>query len=905
MQFDILARLPENILVRNHYTYYVNPSKTCLWITELGRADQLIIWPVTPTHGCAEYGIAEPLIQSPSFTNRSTMSGWTLPLSSSPAAPSTPGSNRRHTGTLESSSKFFASNPSTTPAGPPPSSVGSFTPADPPPSSIFGSSQLGSGKTLFKSKSAAGANTGSRRSVDTSSKKIDAKQLDRFLNNSSQFDLGSSRGATVQHTFGVPSSSPPSAPTIDGPEQYEDEEDEEESYDEEEDDDNDGVLEEGTMELDPKATDRSFAPGSTMAFLPNGSVAGGAAPGFGSSIMDGTPRGIKRSRGGAVLPYPSPRKGRKQATQESAIPSIAKNIATQLGVAKLEEPDDFILQTEDILQQDLYSTEILGEAHENALGAGLPNVSERLISIWQSQRDRDLADVLPEEDDILGIGPGENTPSMHKAVFLGSLLLQLRHPPTAKGKQALAVTRLGRSSTYTSNSHPSQALSNPTALPKVLLEWLDRNHNPYQSAILELQTYHPSPPAHIHFWEIVLTLSLRGKLADVVRIFKRSDFQHARTARDDGHGSEGYHGLQVRNIERVINRAIQVLELCPAIQDDDWNVTGNEWILFRKRIGHAMNDLATFAEGRDRDLDLEEPAFEASNFGLRSTTMGLSQSARKAESKVPWTIYQNLKSMYAILLGGTTEILAFSQDWVEATVCLTAWWDGNDDEEVVVGSLALTRRSLRHSQSRAERLVDVNANPAYLQRLSYNLALVTDDTDQNPFQISPINPVEVGLASVFEGNVEGVIGLLRGWSLTVASAVVEVASSGGWFESSAGNGVMNGFDESDLMVLSSYGQREQPMTRDSILMEYAKALSEKGTVQGRQSGKAHEGWELSIPLLTRLDDEDMATKRVGEILDRVPLESDARMDKILRICQRFGMAREARSITEVCQHHFH
>src|ERR1700694_5959509 len=65
------------------------------------------------------------------------MSGVQVPLSSSP--PSTPG--RSSTAGARQYS-FGASNPSTTPAGPPPSSAGSFTPAGPPPSSVFGSSRF-------------------------------------------------------------------------------------------------------------------------------------------------------------------------------------------------------------------------------------------------------------------------------------------------------------------------------------------------------------------------------------------------------------------------------------------------------------------------------------------------------------------------------------------------------------------------------------------------------------------------------------------------------------------------------------------------------------------------------------------------------------------------------------------
>ncbi len=824
------------------------------------------------------------------------MSGWTVPLSSSPVAPSTPGSDKRQTNFF---SNGYASNPSTTPAGHPPSSVGSFTPADPPPSSIFGSSQLGSGKTLFKKKPSLAANTGSRRSVNSApSHSIDQSKLARYLDKSGRFDLGGSNGPPSRNTFGVPSSSPLSrlADDIDQDEEYETD-----SLDEDED------VEGSEVEDGMSADEILPEPGSITKPLPNGSFANGDSLNLGSSILDGTPRGMKRSRGGVMIPYAPPRSAKKHAKpmQNSAVPSIAKTLATRMGIAKLSETDDFITKTEDILQEELYGTENSDNAPEQALKAALPNASETLSQFWWSYRDHDIANAPPMQDVTIGIGPAESEPALHKSIFLAALILQLRHPPTAKGKQALAVTRLNRSSTFSKSLQDSPLPPNPTAFPKVLIDWMEKEHNAYQSTIIEIRSLHPNPTAHSNYWDIIHVCTVRGKLDETLRILRRSNFHHARTAREDGQGDEGYNGMQVKNIERVVNRAIQVLELCPALQDDDWNVTGNEWIIFRKRVQQAMEDLATFAEARDRDLDSTQSTIEPSNFGLLSTTMSLTQSTRRAESRVPWTVYQKLKIMYGILLGEATEILSSAQDWVEATVGLTIWWNGDDDEDIAVSSLAQTRRSLRSSQSRGPRLVDVNANPAYLRRLAYAFAWSTDDTDDDLFQINSMNPVEVGLASIFEGNVAGVIGLLRGWSLPVVSAVAEIASAGGWFETSVGNNLMDlDLDENDRSLLNGHGIKGPPMTRDTILMEYANALSKKMEIQRSHGKAAYEGWELSITLLARLDDDSVAQKKVGELLDRLDLDSDSRINKILETCQDFNMVKEARSITEVSSHTF-
>jgi len=728
---------------------------------------------------------------------------------------------------------------------------------------------------------------------------IDGKKLARFLDKSGDFDFGSRNGITTKNTFGVSSSSPPAERASDGEE--DDYDDDPEVYEYfEEDDDVEASEEEGTMDLKPGGNDHSLDPYSSISSVPNGSLAKGKSVAFGSSIMDTTPLGIKRSRGGFGISN-TPHRGAKSSSkpkQESAIPTIAKSMATQHGTAELEESDDFIVRIEDILQQDLYSTEILGEAHEQALNAGLSNASERLGNFWRSSSDHDLARFASEQDTVKGIGPGGHAAPVHKATFLGALSIQLHHPPAAKGKQALAVARLSRSSTNSRTPPQIQTPPNPAAIPKVLIDWMNKCHDPYESFNIDVQRFHPNPTAHVNYWDILFSMTLRGKFADVIQLLKRSNFHHARTAREDGKDNDGYSGGQVKNIERVVNRAIQVLEHCPTLQDDDWNVTGNAWVMFRKRVEQETNDLATFAEGRDRDMDPAESTFEASNFGLRGTTMGLSQSTRKAESRVPWTIYQNLKAIYGVLLGGTTEILAMAHDWVEATVGLTVWWTGDEDEDMAVGSVALTRRSLR--QSRGASLVDVNPIAAYLRRLTFAFERINDEgSDEEEFSVNTLDPVEVGLASIFEGNVEGVMGLLRMWSLPVASAVAEIASAGGWYESPIGADVMNGLDQSDLMMMSGYEQRTQPLTRDAILTDYAEALSTRDTIQDMRAGAGREGWELSMAVLARLNDDRLATKKVSELLDQLASDSDARMDKILRTCEQFGIPRLAHKKTEV------
>lgn len=620
---------------------------------------------------------------------------------------------------------------------------------------------------------------------------------------------------------------------------------------------------------------------------------------YASSAVNGTPRGVKRSRGGAAISY-SPLRSvvrQRDPRNDSPIPTIAKDMATQLGVARLVEPDDLIVKSEKIVNQ-LYHPEE-GLEQEPDYEALLSAASQELSKVWQESRDQDQKNTPPEPNDLIGIGPEDSAPDYHKASFFGALLLQLHHPPTAKGMQAFAVSKFGRSSNLGQSLGPSRSQYRPTAPPKVLLDWLNERHNPYADSAATLKSHLPDPTAHMNYWDIIYSSMLRGKISDVISILKRSNFQKARTAREDGQGDGGYHDMTLKNIKRVIDRAVQVLEMCPALQDDDWNIAGNEWLLFRKRIDRAVADLTTFAEGRNKDAEPSGPTFEASNFGIKSPSLALSQSARRAESQVPWTIYQNLKAMYGIILGGDTEVVASAQDWVEATIGLAVWWNGDEDEEIAVGSLALTRRSLRRSQSRGSRFVDINPTEAYLQRLAHAFEGVTDDEEGDLFQINTINPVEVGLASIFQGNVEGVFGLLRCMSLPVASAVVEVACLGNWYHSAPSTGLMDDFDESDLLVLSSHGQQQKPVTRDGLLIEYAEALVEREQVKDSASPTPTEGWELSMELLARLQDARKADKKVSDLIKRLPLDSDHKVDKVLQHCHAFEMHEEAHRVAEV------
>ena len=788
--------------------------------------------------------------------------GFTVPFSSSP--PSTPGTGRSRQRESYSYSTF-PDHPSTTPAGPPPlSSSKSFTPAGPPPSSVFGSSGLVANTSLFKA----------------GSQQYPAYPTSRANGKNSPLRFS----APITQSYKVPLNDAGSQSEPEEPMEEDDEDPFENEYERSEDE---------VMGVDPSrgryGTTSARPPANGFdASLPYNDWAV-----HGQSIQAPMSIGARSLGGRSTIARGSQRhEAQPVKRKESAIPMIARDMAKRLGRAQLEEADNLILGTEKQIEE-IYVWCLDTVEKERKLEAALTAVPEALCRLWQSCCRKTKEPSSYAQETTVGIGPDDNEPPLHKATFISNLLLNLHHPPRARGRQAFGLSRSGRG--LAESSLVPAGASRSEAYPKILLDWLEEHHNPYQPAISGLKSYQPDPTSHADFWDILFTATLRGQLSEVIRVLKDADFKYARTAREDEKSGDGYRGVQLENVNRVINRAIQVLELCPGQRDADWHIADTDWTIYRSRVNQALDDLRTFAEGRDRDREMADSTLRAENFGLTSTSTALSRSARKAESKVPWTIYQNLKTLYHLILGKEDELISFAQDWVEATVYLAIWWDGTD-EEVGFTSQSAYRQSLRRSQTQLTRAVDTNPGAAYRRRLENALGRVTGESS---FQIDTNNPIEVGIASIFDNDIESVLGLLRAWSLPITAAVVELGTKALWYESPPGDGAVDGFNESDLMVLS-YAQPEKGISRDSVLVSYAESLFDRGSMKDFDTRDTKEGWQLSLQVLNRLDDQGLCTRRTASLLGAIPVESDERADKLISLCRSYGLGKEARDIAEVC-----
>jgi hypothetical protein len=597
-----------------------------------------------------------------------------------------------------------------------------------------------------------------------------------------------------------------------------------------------------------------------------------------SNIFPRSTQSAKKSRFQASMRKPNhapkrsqlPRKGK-----DSVIPSIARDLTSRSEIASLHEPDQMILETEDLVL---------------ALGAGLETsttteaadalISARtsdLLRLWRLRSESTLT-----HGDISSIGPGDSASALEKAYFLSSLLLPLHHPPS---QQTQSASNFRFSTTRSMSLVPSSS-SKPIPIPQFLIEWLDKHHATYKDLLRSVRSESPNCTSHDMFWDAVQTLVLRGKLQDVIQLFAAADFKYAVTALDDGEEEPGYTGARLQTVQGIIYRARQVLDGCPGLRQGDWQVDGSEWDLYRKRVSNELEHLTQLYEGRANGEE-DDDSFKAENFGIQKGAHSLLRSTHRRQGNVPETIYHSLSIMYSILLGSAVEIIAQSMDWLEATAALTIWWDGDDDDTIATWSL-----NVSHSQQLDHPTVK---ETPYLSRLSASFLCVTDPDDKDSFQINTMSELEVGLASVLQGNIEGVLSVLRTYSLCITCALAEVSTMGGWFPI-GDSSQPAGLDQEDLMVLS-YGVDSVAIKKNDIIITYAEALFEREELHGNDD-TVIEGWEMSITLACRINDDELAHNTASQFLDRIPLTSQERMEKLVTLCSDLAFEDEARTICE-------
>ncbi|KAK3685061.1 hypothetical protein B0T22DRAFT_208891 [Podospora appendiculata] len=765
----------------------------------------------------------------------------------------------------------FADNPSTTPAGPPPpSSAGSFTPIGAPSDSFLGSSIMrgmtnpkppnlqpssnpstGAPKNMFPSQQKR--NTPLGRSVRGGAATRQPSRLSRLVatadDDDDDNDDNDVEGAAEAGTR--PANNRPG--TFSMP--FDD------SYDEGDDDDED---------LHHSGRNTAAAPfgsddGDMWLDMPEGMGTprrgGDHEIGDESDLMMlATPAVTERVRREAedIFRASSMQSGLRRRQHKFA--ALAKDVYTQMGTAPIVEPPQLILSTEAIINR-LYDEGVGEEDDEEKLEDTLATASGKVAQLWQG-----YANKMPqsEEEHAAEIGPAPTASPFEKATYLATLALQAHH-----------------------SRYDDGGYDKAEPLPETLFQWMDVHHNIYNNQVEEILRHRPSPACHALFWQALFIALLRGKVGDAAKMLKQAGWGHVRRSQ---RGDYAYIDRALENVQRAAEDTVALLESCPGAENN-WEIFSSDWTLFRVRAQGALEHLRRFAEGKDDNLG--DSTF-ATSTRSRQSMAGL---ARRAESQVPWDIYENLNVIFDIVLGSKDAIMEAAQDWCEASIGLFGWWDERKGEK--------SRTGLGLSRSQTLAVASHNTElETYLDRLARAFHAAVD----SDFSFNPHNPVEVGMACIFEDNTKAVVGILRGWSLPIASAVAEIASLGKWLPAHQSTGAF-GIDDLDMDDLEVLGMDpgapdEIDGIKDSTLVQYAQSLADLEDFSGvrDKSGAEHDGWELAIHVLGRMDSpqrsEEMVGMLVRHLIEGLHADSEAAVNKIWALLNELGMIPYAEETAE-------
>ncbi|KAL5443755.1 hypothetical protein PMIN06_008591 [Paraphaeosphaeria minitans] len=543
--------------------------------------------------------------------------------------------------------------------------------------------------------------------------------------------------------------------------------------------------------------------------------------------------------------------GAKQ--QQYDLTSLAKGLTSKVDAGTLTESDDMVLETERLLAR-LHNCALEGDGPKGEI---LGDTAEKLPALWQTSSAKKLS----------------------QATTLAKLLFAIHHPPRlfkeTRTSSALRVL-------------PQYGSDLSTPIPKMLLDWLN-TERPVDddTEINEVLAQSGGYSGHVYFWDMVLVTALRGHFTTTLELLNGANFAVAHTSQED-EGTSGYKGSKLDYATHATQEAVNLVRRCPAL-NNDWNVKGHDWNIFRQLAHQAKRNLEDLAEGESHNRFSMSQSLGGSHFGLSQSraSFSLSTHSRKVECKVPWSVYDRLLKFYNVLIGDEESILNWSQTWIEAAFLLTVWWNGEEDE-LAQGSLAATRRSLtpsHRSQTTDDR--------GYSGRLASALQVVFDGGD-DAFTLASNNAFEVGLASIVDDNIDAALHILRGLSLVAASAVAEVATVGGWLKRS--DGIFDHLDQSDLMILSYNQPIQTGLSKDNLLVAYANQLSSIAQLKSHDGSTSRPGWEVGIEILGRLDDTLLGNKQIQKILDGLPLTSVDQVDKVTQLCNSMGLSDQALGI---------
>lgn len=526
--------------------------------------------------------------------------------------------------------------------------------------------------------------------------------------------------------------------------------------------------------------------------------------------------------------------------QESFAPGLARDLKRSLAPAKLHnDPDAIVVHSEQLLRN---LQEEAQTADDDLLDEILADVSKNLEQMW-----KESAVSRSRNADDLDVGPGPGATPFENARFVAILVLKLLNSPKAGIDEAGIL-----------------------AMPQILLDWLNEYHMNLAGPYTRVTNATPNPTSDEYFWDVIEGLTARGKLEEVVRLFSEADFADAKVDHGTGSIDANYNGTQLQLIRTAVDKTIMVLEQCPAVIDGDWYVDGPSWIAYRKDIELAIEDLSELTHMHD-DSELMEAEVEAGTI--------------RPDKALPYEMYQRLAGVYNILLGSTEDLIFLANDWLEAAILLTIWWNGESSNKIQQWSFDVSRAH------QADMNTTIGMQP-YLTRLKQSFLAVTDPQSAR-FQLNPQSPLELALALTLQGEMPLVLALLQTFSLNIAATLAEIGSWSGWLSSAV---IPEGLDKEDLWVITN-GASNTSITKDEILELYANELFKQTEFQPAPN-TVIGGWEIAISVASRCDDRALATRLVDGFLEELPITTSERAWRLVTLCGELEMWEQSRWVSE-------
>lgn len=567
-------------------------------------------------------------------------------------------------------------------------------------------------------------------------------------------------------------------------------------------------------------------------------------------IMLNTPAAISRVKKEAeeIFRRSTARFGGGPGSREFQLAAVARGFYLDQKPALIRESHQLVLETDSLVGR-LYDEGVGTEDDADKMDNSLASITCHLIRLWDV-----YAEGLPQPEGecIATVGPGPDAEPFQKAAFIAHLMVRIHH------------TRF--------DVDPAAMNDGTPPLAEVMFDWLQQSHNLYPDQVRDIARYKPSPACHGLYWQTVRCAVIRGEVKDAARLLRNAGWDQLRRGPD---GDAVYAHQALDNIRRYAEATSAMLEQCPAAVSD-WDVDNASWTLFRVEAQASLDRMTLFAEGNLDGAARRRP----------HTMMAM---VREANSKIPWDVYENLQVIYGIVLGNIDSVLNTAQDWCEATVGILGWWNNCRAPLEKPGVSTMLAASMASLSRPAARDPDEDDQ---LGRLAAAFHFVLA-ANMSP---SLTNAVEVAVGSIFEGNVDAVIGCLRTWSLPVASSVAEIASLGLWLPppQPAKPQPMDALDMDDLALLGVAPPTvdETEGIKDTTLIMYARQLAGIDHLS-----PSRDGWELAIRVLGRMDSAEKADETVAELLrsllDRLNPDSSAVVDKIWGVLNDLGMAKYA------------